>query len=45
MTTETEREARSTLQRFRDRLAAQTLEDRRHQVAQSRLGIDRHGDR
>ena len=42
MTEETEREARSTLQRFRDRLAAQVLEDRRHQVAQSRLGVDRH---
>jgi hypothetical protein len=44
MTEQTERDARTVLARFRDRLAAQVLEARRHQVAQSRLAVERHGD-
>ena len=44
MTEETERQARTVLGLARAREAARILEARRHQVAQSRLGVDRHGD-
>ena len=44
MTDETERDARTVLELFRARQAARLLEDQRRRMAQSRLGVDRHGD-